>query len=279
MDVSRRNFLSNTLKTACSVGLLSIGLGLYSRQASTLPSLALRPPGALPEDDFLGACVRCGLCVRDCPFDTLHLAELGDDVATATPYFTARKVPCEMCDDIPCVKACPTNALDHNLTDINDARMGLAVIVDQENCVAFQGLRCEICYNACPLKGEALSIEYRRNERSRKHAMFIPEVHADACTGCGLCERVCILEEAAIKVLPLKVAKGKLGSHYRLGWEEKEKAGGSLVAPDAEHHYNLPEGVHYDLQGEGLILEQDNQDTPFSSNPLDTLNQRRFENE
>ncbi|MCW8923375.1 MAG: hypothetical protein OQK69_07070 [Gammaproteobacteria bacterium] len=48
-----------------------------------------------------------------------------------------------------------------------------------------------------------------------------------------------------------------------------------MVTPDTEHQYNLPEGVRYDLQGEGLIIEQQQQKkTPFSSNPLDTLNKR-----
>ena len=69
----------------------------------------------------------------------------------------------------------------------------------------------------------------------------------------------------------MHLAKGKLGGHYRLGWQEKAKAGKSLVAPDVEHQYNLPEGVRYDLQGEGLIIEQQKK-SPFSSNPLDTLN-------
>jgi ferredoxin-type protein NapG len=32
---------------------------------------------------------------------------------------------------------------------------------------------------------------------------------------------------------------------------EKEKAGGSLVAPDVEHQYNLPEGMKYE-SGKGL---------------------------
>ena len=67
--------------------------GLYAKSASALPAQALRPPGALPESDFLAACVRCGLCVRDCPYDTLHLADLGDPVVAGTPYFTARKSP------------------------------------------------------------------------------------------------------------------------------------------------------------------------------------------
>ena len=271
--VSRRQFLGNLLRTACGVGILGMGLGMYSKTVSSLPAMAIRPPGAIPEDEFLGACIRCGLCVRDCPYDILKLGQLGDDVAAGTPYFTARTGPCEMCVDIPCVPVCPTNALDHDLTDINDARMGLAVLVDQETCIAFLGLRCEVCFNICPIRGDAITLDYQHNTRSGKHALFIPVVHSDACTGCGLCEKACILEEAAIKVFPMHLAKGELGRHYRIGWEEKEKAGESLVTPDIEHKYNLPEGVRYDLQGKGLIIDGDKtNELPVSSNPLDTLN-------
>ncbi|MBL3599648.1 MAG: ferredoxin-type protein NapG [gamma proteobacterium endosymbiont of Lamellibrachia anaximandri] len=271
-EMNRRQFLGNMFKTACGVGLVGVGLGIYSNRASSLPATYLRPPGALPEEDFLGACIRCGLCVRDCPYDMLFLGEVGEDVATGTPYFVARTGPCEMCEDIPCIAACPTNALDHGLTDIEESRMGLAVVVDQETCIAFHGLRCEVCFNVCPIRGKAITLDLQHNVRSGKHALFIPVVHFDACTGCGLCERACILEEAAIKVFPTDLAKGELGKHYRLGWKEKEKAGGALVTPDVEHKYNLPEGVRYDLQGEGLIIEEKPEETPFSSNPLDSLN-------
>jgi len=210
MQLDRRRFLANVAKTACGVVLLGAGLGLYARQTSALTAHALRPPGAIPEHDFLGACIRCGLCVRDCPYHTLDLARLGDGVATGTPYFTARQVPCEMCDDIPCVKACPTGALDHKLTDIDQARMGLAVIVDQENCLNYQGLRCDVCYRVCPAINKAITLELMHNPRSDKHALFIPTVHSDHCTGCGKCEKSCVLEQAAIKVLPLTLAKGEL---------------------------------------------------------------------
>lgn len=275
-NAARRRFLVDMARTAGGVALFGLGVGLYSRQSAALPAQAIRPPGALPEDQFLGACVRCGLCVRDCPFDTLALAGLGDGVATGTPYFTARNVPCEMCDDIPCVVACPTGALDHGLTDIDDARMGLAVLVDHENCLNFLGLRCDVCYRICPSIDKAITLDMQHNKRSGHHALFIPVVHSDHCTGCGKCEKACVLEEAAIKVLPMHLAKGEPGHHYRLGWEEKRKAGGSLVTPDREREFNMPEGVQYDYQGQGVILEQGAapQDvTPFSDDPLRTLNQ------
>jgi ferredoxin-type protein NapG len=265
--------MGDVLKTACGVGLLGLGMGLYSNRASSLPAHYIRPPGALPEDEFNGACIRCGLCVRDCPYDMLYLGEVGENIPTGTPYFIARKKACEMCEDIPCVKACPTNALNRDLTDINDARMGLAVLVDQETCIAFLGLRCEVCYQICPVKDEAISLDRQHNVRSGKHALFIPVVHSERCTGCGKCEEACILEEAAIKVLPKHLAKGELGKHYRLGWEQKVRSGGALVSPDQEHRYNLPEGMRYDHGGKGLI-EEGGRAVPFSDDPLDILNKK-----
>lgn len=232
---SRRRFFKDAAGVAGGAGLLALGAGMVAKQASALPATAIRPPGALPESDFLAACVRCGLCVRDCPYDTLKLAELGDPVATGTPYFEARKIPCEMCEDIPCVVACPTGALDRGLTDIGKARMGLAVLIDQENCLNFLGLRCDVCYRVCPVIDKAITLERIHNPRSDRHAMLLPTVHSDYCTGCGKCEKACVLPgESAIKVLPIKLAQGSKAEHYRRGWEEKEAAGRSLIGEQVE---------------------------------------------
>lgn len=254
-NASRRQFLADTARMACGVSLLGLAAGLYSRHATAIPPAAIRPPGALPEAEFSAACIRCGLCVRDCPYDILHLAKPEEPMSTGTPYFVARQTPCEMCEDIPCVKACPTGALDHSLTDINKSRMGLAVLIDHETCLNFLGLRCDICYRICPVIDKAITLEPMANTRTHKHAMFIPTIHSSDCTGCGKCEKACPTEIAAIKVLPMYIAKGHLSAHYRLGWVEKEKAGSSLVAPDTEHQYNLPEGMKYEHGGKGLVAE------------------------
>jgi ferredoxin-type protein NapG len=233
-SAARRKFINSVAAAAGGGCLLALGAGLYSRSASALPAQALRPPGALPEPDFLAACVRCGLCVRDCPYDILKLSDLGDTVATGTPYFTARKIACEMCEDIPCVKACPTGALDPELTDINKAQMGLAALVDHESCLNFLGLRCDVCYRVCPVIDKAITLETQHNPRSDRHAMLLPTVHSDHCTGCGKCEKSCVLPEAAIKVFPRALAQGALPAHYRKGWEEKARHGGSLIGEQVE---------------------------------------------
>ncbi len=232
-SLTRRVFLSGSLGVACSAGMIGAGLATQATPAQARPAEALRPPGALPEADFLSACVRCGLCVRDCPYDTLKLARLGEGKGVGTPWFSARDIPCEMCPDVPCVKACPTGALDPALTDINQARMGLAVLIDHETCLNFLGLRCDVCYRVCPAIDKAITMEKQHNPRSDRHGMLLPTVHSDYCTGCGKCESACVLEEAAIKVVPIHLAKGKIGSHYRLGWEEKAgNQGKSLLGDD-----------------------------------------------
>ena len=300
-SMNRRRFLTQMARSAAGVSLLALGIGIHARSAKAVPPEYIRPPGALDEEKFLSACIRCGVCVRDCPYDILTLAQLGSDhPATGTPYFVARTGPCEMCEDIPCIAGCPTNALDHALKDITKAKMGLAVLIDQETCLAFLGLRCEVCYNVCPVRGKAITLEFQPNKRSGRHALFIPVVHSEHCTGCGLCEKACVLEREAIKVLPIRLAKGELGHHYRLGWREEAKRG-PLVTPDRPHQFNLPKGVQYDYEtgrvyrvdegapkkGAGKStrggrasgapaaheLQQDMPGAPgTSSNPLDVLN-------
>ena len=227
--LERRRFITDTARAACGAGVVGLLLALHARKADALPATALRPPGALAESEFLGACVRCGLCVRDCPYKILDLAHIESAPATGTPYFTARRGACEMCEDIPCVKACPSGALDPKLTDIDKSKMGLAVLVDHETCLNFQGLRCDVCYRVCPRIDKAITLEPQRNPRTQQHALFIPTVHSEHCTGCGKCEYACVLDAAAIRVFPLHLAKGAGGKHYRMGWEEKAKAGQSLV--------------------------------------------------
>jgi ferredoxin-type protein NapG len=228
MNVTRRQVLQGAASAATAC-LIAGAAALAARPSAARPVQALRPPGAIDEHRFLGACLRCGLCVRACPYHTLKLSDggagLARHVAVGTPYFEARAVPCEMCEDIPCVKACPTGALDPALTDIGQAKMGTAVLSDEENCLNFLGLRCDVCYRVCPVIDKAITLEKRSNARSDRHAMFLPTVHAEFCTGCGKCEKSCVLERAAIKVLPPEIARGELGRHYRKGWEAGQREG------------------------------------------------------
>lgn len=228
----RREFLTTIVKVGGAACVGALPLSMLATQSKASNRNILRPPGAISETDFLSACTRCGLCVRACPYDTLNLSAMSQP-ASGTPFFVPREIPCEMCEDLPCIVACPTGALDQSVTEAEDIRMGTAVLIDEENCLAFLGLRCEVCYRVCPVMDKAITLELQENTRTGAHANFIPTVHAEHCTGCGLCEKKCVLEYAsAIKVLPTDVARSQLPDHYRKGWEEKAKNNGESFIKD-----------------------------------------------
>ncbi|MDD2699075.1 MAG: ferredoxin-type protein NapG [Arcobacteraceae bacterium] len=223
----RRKFF---LTVARATGLAALGGLIWSAyiDEATASKLLLRPPGALKEEDFLATCIKCGMCVEACPYNTLLLAKPGDNKPIGTPYFTPREIPCYMCPDIPCVPVCPSGALDitkistDGKLDINKAQMGVA-IVDSKNCIAYWGIQCDACYRACPLLDKAIKLDYARNERTGKHAFLTPVVDSDICTGCGLCERACVTQKASIIVLPREIVLGKAGDHYVKGWDKADE--------------------------------------------------------
>lgn len=190
------------------------------------------PPGAIDRDRFFTACSKCGQCVVACPYQTLKLADFNDPAPIGTPFFQARNMPCYMCEDIPCVKACPTGALSPRFTDIKKAQMGVAV-VDPSSCLSWQGLRCEVCLRDCPVGGQAITIDMYPRGIS-KHALFIPIIHPDRCTGCGLCEKGCPTEKPAIKIVDRKAVLGQIGKHYRLGWLDDTDAKNQRDLPNQE---------------------------------------------
>jgi ferredoxin-type protein NapG len=210
---NRRKFLARSAQGAAGAACAGIAWFALLREEAHAAPFALRPPGARAERDFAALCVKCGQCVRACPYPTLRLSTAASGIPVGTPHFVPREEPCRLCEDIPCAKACPTGALDRGLERIDKARMGLAV-VDAENCLSWQGLRCEVCYRVCPVKGKAITVDPHPRGLS-KHAVFVPVIHAQDCTGCGLCEKACPTQVAAIRVVEAKLVQGRIGEHFR----------------------------------------------------------------
>ncbi|MDO5705176.1 MAG: ferredoxin-type protein NapG [Paracoccus sp. (in: a-proteobacteria)] len=205
--MSRRAAMTEVARVTGAACLGGFALAALVQSTGKADARALRPPGALPEDDFLSTCVRCGLCVQACPYETLSLAEWGQEAAVGTPFFTPREVPCYMCVDVPCARACPTGALDRDIA-IPDASMGVAVLVGHEDCLNYKGMNCSICVRVCPIRGKAITLEPGEVNGRR---IMIPTVHSNACTGCGTCEKHCVTGHASIRVLPRDLGLGGAG--------------------------------------------------------------------
>ena len=175
--------------------------------AGNAQSKLLRPPGIQSEADFMARCVKCGKCIEACPYAALHVAGPANGAAAGTPCIDAREQACRLCADFPCVNACPTGAL-RDVADKHDPHMGYARI-DEEVCIAYQGYRCEVCYRVCPLIDEAITIDFQNRENDAIHAKFIPTIHKDTCTGCGLCVERCAVSEPRVPIRIVTLAEEK----------------------------------------------------------------------
>jgi ferredoxin-type protein NapG len=146
----------------------------------------LRPPGAADEVLFLERCTQCGDCAKVCPYGSITFHP-----QNGTPVIFADQVPCYLCEDMPCIAACATEAL-LPVEERRQIRMGVAS-VSHRVCTAGQG--CHACASKCPT--DALSMDFDLQRLV---------VTTERCVGCGLCEYVCqtVNDRVAIRVTPFR---------------------------------------------------------------------------
>lgn len=179
-SIGRRNFLL-LLGGGIVGGLATRRLNLRS---GTIDPRLIRPPGALPENDFTDRCVRCGACMAVCLTKTLQptLAGAGWE-GVLTPRLVPRIGECdEFCNR--CGQSCPTQAIRAMpLAVKRTAKLGTARMA-KERCLAWSGNKhCLVCQEFCPY----LAIKTAKNENGTDS----PVVIAAYCRGCGICERNC----------------------------------------------------------------------------------------
>ena len=146
----------------------------------------LRPPGALPEDDFVSQCCRCGECVRVCPVKCITIDPGG--AHAGAPYIEIDAMPCVLCDGLLCMTKCPTGAILP--TPREQIKMGLAAW-DADACLRSRDQDCTLCVDRCPVGPAAIELDGGE-----------VIVKAEGCTGCGVCEYECPTSPKAIAVAP-----------------------------------------------------------------------------
>ncbi|MGC9363321.1 MAG: 4Fe-4S binding protein [Fidelibacterota bacterium] len=201
-DFSRRSFIGAGVAALLGTGLLSLN-GLNPRRTDR----RLRPPGALPEDDFIERCVRCGECVRICATSgaCLQMAFLETGLAgLLTPVSQYRLGYCEYNCNL-CGQICPTKAIRPlELEEKQNIKVGTAFFLT-DRCIPYRlNENCIVCEEHCPLPDKAIKLtekEYADPGTGSIRLVAYPWVDSDLCIGCGICENKCPLEgEAGIVV-------------------------------------------------------------------------------
>ncbi len=117
------------------LGLAAAG-GIFGAPYLKAEGARLRPPGAVPEEEFLGLCIKCGQCLQVCPYDSIKLEDIDGRASVGMAYIEPRERGCYLCEAFPCILACPSGALDHEHDSIEFVHMGIAVVHDPQGCLA-----------------------------------------------------------------------------------------------------------------------------------------------
>ncbi|MEX0715381.1 MAG: 4Fe-4S binding protein [Planctomycetaceae bacterium] len=241
--IGRRGFLAAGIGlTAGIAGGLSAGLATKAFGANLDDPDAfrpIRPPGSVPEREFLQMCIRCGECFQACPNDVLHPLGFQQGLEGLwTPHVVPDWSGCESSCNT-CMQVCPTGAIRAiPIEEKQVCRIGLA-IVDEQTCLPFAGREaCQLCVDECDQAGYH-AIEFTRVGTQADEfgnpiegtGYVAPVVIAEKCVGCGLCQTRCyginvkekgLLTESAIVVVAGKGKEDRMMSGSYIELRERE---------------------------------------------------------
>lgn len=202
-DMGRRALIGGMV-AGVSLPLLGRLDGRSDRHPS--PSL-IRPPGSLPEPEFLDRCQRCGLCMKVCPTGAIQPAlSVAGMAGFWTPVLVMSLGYCEYSCTL-CTSVCPTGAI--KLLSAKEKiktpiRLGSAYI-DRGRCLPWNGnTPCIVCEEHCPTSPKA--IYFKKDTITRPDGQTLPVqlpfVDLARCIGCGICENKCpVRGKPAIRTL------------------------------------------------------------------------------
>lgn len=141
--------------------------------------LRIRPPWSGNEEDFVGKCSGCGICVEVCPEKILEIG--GGNY----PWVNFAVGHCTFCG--ACRQHCPEQALGSG----DDESPWPCKAIIGSGCLAHQGTTCRSCGEHC----QDAAITFRPDLGGSSQ----PLVNTDQCSGCGACVAVCPVQAIYIQ--------------------------------------------------------------------------------
>jgi ferredoxin-type protein NapF len=195
VSLSRRYVVGSLVFGALSA--LAIKTNPLQTESGLKNNRLIRPPGALPEKNFVSVCTGCGECLKVCPNNALQSTFLEAGLAGLyTPRLVPRIGYCEEYCNF-CGRVCPTEAIRPlSVEEKRKIQMGVAKI-DKTRCIAYEeGKICLVCNEQCSYHAVV------GDDKKR------PMVKEEICTGCGICENKCPVDgDSAIIVYTSGVQK------------------------------------------------------------------------
>ena len=224
-DVGRRTALATA---AAGAALLPV-----TRVADVIDTnydhRVIRPPGSVPEKEFLERCIRCAECMKVCPNNALHPAFFEAGVEGIwTPILIPRIGYCEH-SCVLCGQVCPTGAIQ-KITEEQKLGVGQKAIsigtafYDLGRCLPWSmATPCIVCEEFCPTSPKAIWVEEADVPRRlpiasanggdpKMETVHVQRPHVDPslCIGCGACEKVCpVQDKPAVYVTSVGESRSK----------------------------------------------------------------------
>lgn len=166
-DITRRGFL-----VSCLAGILAIPIiRLGGKTGTNWYYKSIRPPGALPEEEFLRRCIKCGQCMRICPTNIIVPGGIEggpENLWTPTLNFRSGTSGCQL-NCTACGFICPTAAIRpvtisekmglNEYADRGPIRLGTA-FVDRSRCLPWaMNTPCIVCQENCPVTPKAIYVK------------------------------------------------------------------------------------------------------------------------
>ena len=196
---TRREALTAGSVAALTGFFVFTGIGRRKRNARLI-----RPPGGRVEADLLALCSRCGQCMKVCPTNVLQPAVSAAGVeGLFTPQMDYRIGYCEWsCNE--CGKVCPTGAIQRLTLPAKRTTVIGRAYIDRNRCIPWADYKtCLVCQELCPVPEKAIVINTAEvtTPTGQRIKLGRPEVVAEKCIGCGVCENACpVAYRAAIEV-------------------------------------------------------------------------------
>jgi len=212
-SLARRGLILSALSAVIAVPLIRLRPG----RARPHPRL-IRPPGAVPETEFLKRCVKCGECMKVCLTNGLQpaLFEAGAEGIWSpilVPQIGYCQYYCTLCGQV-----CPSGAIRSlSQAEKEKTRIGLAFI-DKSRCLPYaQGIPCIVCEEHCPTPEKAIWFDevVVVGRDGSKRRIQQPRVDINLCIGCGICETKCpVVDQPAIYVTRLGESRSAQGGPF-----------------------------------------------------------------